>query len=482
MKKFINILLILISFGLVFTACEDRTDLTPPSAPNPKSGNADLTRFVSIGNSLTAGYQSGALYQSAQIYSFVNLIAQQVGTSFEQPLVSDPGTGGRMEIQSLDFATGQVSITFNSGTGTPLNLNYPAPYNNLGIPGALLFDVLNATDSTNCASALFANSPNPLFNLILRGIGTQFQQAKLLHPTFVTLWIGNNDVLGFAASGGVAPAAPTDAATFQGLYSLLADSIASLGANVVVANIPNVTSIPYFTTVGPVVAQEVPWPLLQVLGLPGLCYQKHGEVVGSGFADSSALMTGAVLITLPASNYAAYIGDTTGTFDNLYYKNGIPAGIDTHKPLGFHPQNPVPDGLVLDPDEITTALNATTAFNTAIGNLAAQYNFGLVNINDFYDNIRAADFSGGVTYNGITFTTRYILGGLFSLDGVHPSSRGQAILANEFIKVINSKFNAGIPLINVSTIPASLLLAKINLNRKDLIPYYQPGSFNHLFF
>ncbi len=481
MKKIFNLILTLCISILIFSGCQDKTDLTAPTT-SPKSGNADLTRFVTIGNSLTAGYQSAALYESAQKYSFGNLIAQQVGTTFEQPLMGDPGLGGRIEIQSLDLSTGQVSFKYDPSVLDPLNLNYQAPYNNLGVPGALLYDVLNAHDSTDCASALFGNSPNPLFNLILRGIGTQFQEAKLLHPTFVTLWIGNNDVLGFAASGGVAPAAPTPAGQFQALYTQLADSIASLGANVVVANIPNVTAIPYFTTVGPIVAKEVPWPLLQFLGLPGLCYQKHGETIGSGFADSTALAKDSVLIILPASNYAAYIGDTTGTFDNIYYKGNIPPGIDPSKPLGFHPQNPIPDGLVLDRGEIADALNATAAYNTIIQTLAGNFNFGVVNINQIFDYIRSKDFTGGVVYNGVRFTTTFIQGGLFSLDGVHPTSQGQAIIANEFIKIINSKFGASIPLINVSTIPGSILLGKRAAFPGNKLPYFEPGTFKHLFY
>ena len=62
--------------------------------------------------------------------------------------------------------------------------------------------------------------------------------------------------------------------------------------------------------------------------------------------------------------------------------------------------------------------------------------------------------------DGIPFTTTFVTGGLFSLDGVHPTSRGYGIVANEFIKVINTKWGTSIPLVNVSQIPGSLILAK----------------------
>ena len=261
--------------ALVFISCNDYSDLEAPVKEQVNTGSTNLTKFVAIGNSITAGYQSGTIYQSGQIYAYPNLIAQQVGVKFEMPYVSDPGLGGRMEVKSLSPFT----IYYNTSSGTPLNLNYPAPYNNLGIPGALLYDVYYATSSTTCASYVFGGTPNPYFDLILRNsalhIGTQLQQALVQSPTFVTLWIGNNDVLGYATSGGTSPAAPTDATTFGQLFGGIGQGLAQSGAKVVVANIPNVAAIPFFTTVGLQMAvnPNIPWSTLPL----GFVYQKAGE-------------------------------------------------------------------------------------------------------------------------------------------------------------------------------------------------------------
>jgi hypothetical protein len=455
----------------VFSGCQDKTDLTAPIL-NPKSGNADLTRFVTIGNSLTAGYQSGSLYQSAQIYAFGNQIAQQVGTTFEEPLISDPGTAGRLEIKSFNLATNQIDIYANPKQGSPINISYSKPYNNLGIPGALLYDVLNATSSTTCASALFANKPNPLFDLILRGHGSQFAQAKALHPTFVTLWIGNNDVLGFATSGGASPAAPTDPNTFAFLYSNLVDSLSTLGAQVVVANIPDVTSIPFFTTVGPLIAQK-----LANAGIQGIFYQNHGGL-STSVATVINLVSYDVLVTLPGMTYAALIGHPTGQFYRDYGYPALPRGIDTTQPFGLSPANPWPDALILDASEISTAKTTTASYNSTISSLAASKGFGLFDVNSFFNQVA----SSGYSTNGLKFNAEFLLGGLFGLDGVHPTDQGQAILANEFIKVINSKFGASIPLINVAAVPSSIVLAKRSLLSSLGIPYFQPGSFDHLLY
>ncbi len=492
MKKIINVLFSLSLIAFVFVGCESRTDLTAP--PAVSTGSADFVRFVTIGNSITAGYQSGALYASAQENAYGNLIAKQVGSTFAMPLYSDPGTGGRMEVQSADLKTGVVVLKYNTTTGAPINLNYAAPYNNLGVPGALLYDVLNATNSTDCGSAVFAGTPNPMFDLILRNsalhLGSQFAQAKVQHPTVVTLWIGNNDVLGFATSGGASPKTPTASATFDFLYHALADSMKSLNAKVVVANLPDVTAIPFFNTVGPTLALKAGW---KANGLQGFFYQKHGAaaVDPTAVVDSIGLLTGKVDLTLPASSYTPYLGQPTGKwYRDLAASKNIPlavllttiVGLDTTKPFGFHPQNPFPDALTLDADEITTAKNATADFNKSIDSIATNRGFGKVDINTMFNGIRSRDFAGGSYYNGIKFTTGYITGGLFTLDGVHPSNQAHAIIANEFIKVINAKWGASIPLINVAQVSGSIIFGKrINFDQYG-IPQYPYEALKNLLF
>ncbi len=478
MKNIIKLVSAVFIAALIFIGCDEYNKL---AAPTVNTGTANFSKLVTIGNSLTAGYQSAALYESAQMYSFGNQIASHMNTTFAQPLFSDPGTGGRMEVISVS----PFSSTFNQNVGMPINLTYPAPYNNLGIPGALLYDVLNATNANNCASALFAGTPNPMFDLVLRetglNLGTQLQQATLLEPSLLLFWIGNNDVLGFATSGGKGPTSPTDIPTFNALYNLAAGALANMGAKVVVANIPNVTTIPYFTTVGPTMALNVPWGVLASLGAPGVFYQKHGETIGTGIADSLTLLTGGIIVTLPAGSYAGLIGTPTGK----YYEDNnliIPPGIDITQPFGVHPQNPIPDAFVLDADEIATAQTAIDGYNNVILTAANNYGFGHADMNAKLLQIRANDFGLGTEINGVYFKTLYVTGGLFSLDGVHPSSQGQGVLANEFIKAINTKFSANIPLIDVSTIPGSLIFAKGVSFDKFGYPTFSPGTFDHLLF
>lgn len=479
MKKLFALIVLSVSFFLIFNACEDRSDLTAPPSLGGISGDANLTKIVSLGNSLTAGYQNGTLYISASQYAYPYLIAKQAGVEMSGIAISDPGLGGRLEVKSLSPFT----LFTNSKSGSILNQNYPQPFQNLGVPGALAYDVVSATSSTNCASALFGGTPNPFFDIILRngatGTKTPIQLALEQNPTFITLWIGNNDVLGYATSGGVSPAAPTPLVNFQTIFTGIENAIKAAGkqGKGVVANIPNVTAIPFFNTVGPQIALSTPWFQLKAIGVNGLVYQKSS---GVGVADSVSLLTGTNLVTLRGSTYAPLLGQQTGKF---YRDLGIavPVGIDTTKPFGFHPQNPWPNSLILDSDEILIAVTAINNFNTVIANFATAVNFGLVDINKLFNDIRQNDFTGGTVFNGKVFTTTFVTGGLFSLDGVHPSSQGQGIIANEFIKVINSKFNAKFPLVDVSAIPGSLLFSG-KVNFKNGYPIIPIEVFNNLLF
>ncbi|HET7510626.1 MAG TPA: SGNH/GDSL hydrolase family protein, partial [Solirubrobacterales bacterium] len=211
--------------------------LAPLAAFAVDTGSADFTRYVAIGDSLTAGYQSGGLAQASQRNSYPILIYRQAtgqSTGFEQPLVSDPGLPAQMELRSLS----PLFIAPKAGTGQPLNLNLPRPYNNLAVPGANVHDVVaTVTDHGG------------LHDLILRGLGTALQQAVALHPTFVSVWIGNNDALRAVIAGRVIEGITlTPAASFEADYRTMADALAATGAKLVFANIPDVTSIPFVTT------------------------------------------------------------------------------------------------------------------------------------------------------------------------------------------------------------------------------------------
>src|SRR5699024_9332340 len=227
--------------------CTDYSELDPKPVP---TGEADFSTYVAVGNSLMAGYQSQALFQSAQEYSFPNLLARQFrqAQSFSQPLISDPGIGSRIELTSLN----PLGTTQSQQQGDVINQS-EKPFNNLGIPGAVLVDYANPENAGHLKErATNSNYPgyNPFYSIVLEESELQEAAPNIHHqvakqePTFITFWLGNNDVLGFVTSGGEGQSI-TPPATFNQLYQLSGQLLSSTEAGVVVYNIPNVTNIPF---------------------------------------------------------------------------------------------------------------------------------------------------------------------------------------------------------------------------------------------
>ena len=368
----------------------------------PNTGAANFTTYVALGDSLTAGFSSGSINQIYQTNSYPALIYRQATgktTGFEQPLVSPPGLPGILQLQRL---IPSVVIAPTPGTGQPINLNLPRPYNNMAVPGATLHALLTKTASTS------ANDPT---DLILRRLGfTQLQQGLSLKPTFVTLWIGNNDVLGAATSGIVIPGVTlTPVDQFQADYTAVVTAIASTGAKMAIANIPDVTSIPFVTTVPRIVVNPATNQPVLINGQPVPLIGPNGPLQAGDF----------VLLTATAE---------------LAQGRGIPAALGGS---GL----PLSDSSVLSKAEVATINDYVIAYNQIIAKAASDKGAALVDANALLKDLAA----NGIAVGGIEYTSKFLTGGVFSYDGVHPTAFGYAYIANQFIDAINRQFGGSIP-------------------------------------
>src|SRR5262249_1170063 len=107
--------------------------------------------------------------------------------------------------------------------------------------------------------------------------------------------------------------------------------------------------------------------------------------------------------------------------------------------LGLAP-GPLPSNVVLDATEIVAIRSAIEAYNTTIANQASAHGSSLVDIASLYESIQVK----GVVVGGQRLTAA-LFGGIFSLDGIHPTNTAYALIANEFIRVLNTSYSAGIP-------------------------------------
>lgn len=376
----------------------------PAPAGAQDTGSADFSRFVALGDSLGAAFTSGGLARGAQEDSVPALVARQAtGATLEQPLVSEPGIPPVLQLQSLS----PLVIAPLPGLGQPLNLDLPRPYDNLSVPG---FDLGEALRDR-------ARPGDDLASLILRTPATMLEQALALEPTFALVWLGNNDVLGAATSGRVIEGVTlTPVGQFTEDYTTLVGALAGAGADLVLATIPDVTAIPFVTTIPPVVVDPTTGePVLGPGGDPVPLLGPGGEPLGP---DARVLLTAS---------------------DLLAQGIGIPAA------LGGTGQG-LPDEVVLSGSEVATIRARVASFNQVIRETATQVGAAVADVNGILD--RAA--TSGFNFGGITFTSELVTGGLISLDGVHATPLGYAVAANEFIRAINETYGAEIPPVGLS--------------------------------
>ncbi len=356
-----------------------------------------FTKYVALGDSLTAGFSSGSINQNFQVNSYPALLARQFGiTDFQQPLVSPPGLPGILQLTRL-VPTPVIAPT--PGAGTPINLGLGRAYDNMAVPGATVHDLLTKLRSTS------ANDPT---DLILRGLGfTQLQQGLSLKPTFVTLWIGNNDALGSATAG--TDQLLTPVASFEADYRAIVAAIAATGAKMAIANIPDVTSIPFVTTLTRfIINPQTGQPLL----------------VGG--------------------NPVPLIGVQPGDFVLLTATTAEAQGFGIPTALGGNGQ-PLPGSVVLTAAEAANVRARVNAYNAIIQTVANERGAALVDANATLTQLATT----GVNVGGITYTSRFLSGGVFSYDGVHPTRFGYAYIANTFIDAINQKFGTTVPEVNL---------------------------------
>ncbi len=363
-------------------------------------GSADFTRYVALGDSYGAGVSNGSLVISHQLWSFPAVIARQAGVpvcgpdsgciGFQQPLVSEPGLGPELVLQSI---VPSVVIAPKAATGgQPLLVQLPRPYNNLAVPG---FRVAHLTTVTG------AEPQSGSAQFILRGLGTAVQQTLALQPTFITLWIGGNDVLGAVLAG--TPAALTPLEQFRTSYSAVLDALTAGAPNAgfVTGTIPDPTVVAFAHAVPPFTT------------LPN--GQRFYFIADLGGGQIGQLPEGS-LLTL---NAIALLGQG----------------------FGQSPAKPLPDAVALTPTEIAAIRLRTEQVNDSIRELAGAKDIPVVDLDEHFFDLVAA----GIAMGGIELDTSFLTGGIFSVDGFHLTDIGYTLFANEWIQEINAEYETEIP-------------------------------------
>ncbi|MFL5753545.1 MAG: SGNH/GDSL hydrolase family protein [Bacteroidia bacterium] len=404
----------------------------------------DLSRFVAIGDSVTSGYRDGALFYKGQLDSFPRLMAEQFKTKqkaekqdpedfeFRQPLMhpGSPGLGfwgnSRLVLKKRDDGAGsELSYLAPAGDLQALATNIyssQGPFHNLGVPGAKVTTLAApgygdpAKGMGNYNPFFFRMSSDPVKASIL-------SDALRMRPTFFSLFIGNNDALAYALSGGTSDSI-TPLADFKAGLELVIDALLSAGARGALSNLPGLESIPFFTSIpynGLLLDREnrdqlnLQFPgTVFVQGLNSFLVEDPFHPGGKRQLEKGELVILDVLLD-----------------ENRYsYLQGL---------------IPIPEKYYLSKEQVEQVRKAIAAFNEIIKALAIQKQLAFIDTELFLRNIATAR-----VYDPRTLCIEYASGDVFSLDGLHINSLGHSLLANEFIVAINKSYNAGIPKINIT--------------------------------
>jgi lysophospholipase L1-like esterase len=390
---------LIIGATAVLVACDANRD-----AVGLTNLNSDIFRnYVAIGNSITAGWQSGGINDSTQQQAYPRLLAIQMGTPYKYASLVNPGC-------PAPVANFQTQAKVGGATAPACSLRTPASVtdilNNVGVPDARVLDPISPTTVAS----------NALTTFVLGG-KTQVQRALDARPTFVSVWIGANNVLQAAYTGILVPTAGVSngivgtQAEFQASYDAmikqLLDSMPGLKG--VLIGVPDASAIPLMSSAALIASSaQIQGAMAAVAGKP--------VTVDPNCIGSTALVTTPLLLNL--------------------IKAGTHPPVITCQPSPADPSNTVGNLFILDATERAQLSAFIAGLNAYIKSKADAIGFGYWDPNPTLTGIR--NTAQSLPFPSFAATGTF--GTAFSLDGVHPSAEGQKLIANNLITVINSKY------------------------------------------
>ncbi|MDM1528201.1 hypothetical protein [Myroides odoratimimus] len=506
------------------------------------AGEADFSSYVAVGNSLTSGFMDGTVFKSGQKNSFPNILATQFkvvgGGEFTQPSFEDdindvggllfggqanPGFPTRMIVNMMPGADGQAIGPQNIDRAVTIEATkqQKKAYHNAGVPGAKTFHLIAPGYGNPSGLLTTPATANPYFvRTATADNATVLGDAMSLKPTFFTNWIGANDVLAYATSGGegvdqnkaggLNPAMYgsndiTHVGVFKQVYEQITSTLTSQGAKGVVATVPDVTAIPFFTTVPynplspKLIGEGNIDQLNSLIGLLKQILAKAGQgdrlqlisktsanpllIQDKTLADMSALLEGGLTQVVGAGLFPVKLTPEQIKFIAMSYGQARHATakdlmlLTSKAQIGASlPQStgnptidamlkkgvsfPISDSFVLNPTEQANIKEATVQFNSIIKATAASKGLAVADMNDILNKA----VSGLRVEDGQIYTANYFQGMgnlntvMFSLDGVHLNGRGYAFIASEILRSINKHYKASIPLVNPAVYPGPTLM------------------------
>jgi lysophospholipase L1-like esterase len=260
---------------------------------------------------------------------------------------------------------------------------------------------------------------------------TQLNVALSLRPTLTTVWLGANDVLHFAFSGG-AFTGIDNASQTQADMTQIITALKRAGSDVVVANVPNVLQSPfYFSVATPPSAQACQLQNFAICDL---------EALGVPAANAAAIVSGiATQYGLGSSGYLTlqgFLAEVSASPQFSADLNALAGG----NGLG---------SMYVTPAFATAIQAENDAVNTGISAAATVTDVPMVDVKTMMSDVATGNVNDPVAAEALTISpgkccSLAFLGGILSFDGLHPSNTGYAFIADGFINAINAKYGTTI--------------------------------------
>ncbi|MHA1153512.1 MAG: SGNH/GDSL hydrolase family protein [Alphaproteobacteria bacterium] len=380
------------------------------AAAIPWHAGAMARTMVVVGDSLSAGYLNGSLYEKQQAHGYASVVAKQAHINLPLPLLAEPGIPSVLKLKG---GTGEISRDPGASTGRidPTELVY-----NLAVPGATAYHALALEpDFTAAPMTRVQGMTNLILGLpgvFIEEVHSQVAWAYGLDPDIVLVWVGGQDALLGVING--TDAAATDADRFALHFATIMDTLAVTGAKIIVANVPSVADIPFVLSRAEAAAflglDEVTLGFLGITPTDSVTFDSLSPIASALQGDPTefALRSLETCFVAEGANVADANPDTTC------------------------------DDYVLTAVEMTAIEAKVVAYNTAIDDFLVDFsgNATLVDMHGFF----ADATTYGILVDGHQWLSTDFLGGVFSLDGIHPAYMAQALIADEFIAAINVAF------------------------------------------
>jgi hypothetical protein len=395
-------------FLLALVACGGDARLTAPA------GASEFRRFVAIGTGLTMGEQSAGVVSESQLTSWPVQLSARLGVTFRVPGFRTPGCTPPLVAPLSLYRSLAGAITAGAAGCSGRLGSDTLPANSVAMSGASAWDALHTSPRSFVTQAPSLDQVR--YPMVLPPVQTQLQAMQGAKPALVAVELGAGEVMRAATSGlvtvGTSYTQKTawtlmPAGVFTPVFDSIADSVAATGAKAVFIGVPPLMSLPAWR------AGDILWQQRVRLAAFGIAVSSDCQ------GSTNLLNTVAILPPLVAATRA------TGKA----------------QPLSCADQPGVAD-YVLTSADVSLIAQTVVALNTAIKAAADKRQFAFVDVPLLSADLVAAS---APTWVDTLLGSDAPFGNYVSLDGIQPSSKGHARIADLVAGALNAKYGWAIP-------------------------------------